>query len=463
MDHNQYSDDIVLGIPLSPDGQATVYDVIIGTPSGQVDYIIESHEGYIATGTATSNSPAVVGVDGTFQVTLSDFPNRMKGIRVRTTSQNEFYVMVVMLYNDFGFFKSLIGYSSYLVHKNTQFPLAENYIYYAVSLESTHDVTNRISNILIVGNQNGTLVSITPTQDVSLPVDTQSTSLLIEVVAGTTHNVTLNSFQTLGFSNIDDLTGTKIVSDKPLTVITGHQCAQVPHDTGFCEPLYIHLPPTFNWGRTFLLAPFDGRTADQYYKVVTSEDSTTIDYRCGINALVSLQSPTAGSGHVLTFPSDSYCYLNASSHIFVVQMSPGNQADGIGDPALAIVSPTTAHVRSASFFSLPSDFPDSFITVTVQAEHFNSSQILFDGNPLACTWNSILDTSSDDIVGYGCTYNVLSGTHIVTHSEEVGVLSVVAYGWNDRPSLGYAYLTNYNLGKLHAVHACRPKNLNSIS
>ena len=446
-----FSEDIVFGIPLSPDGQATVFDVIIGTPSGQVDYIIESHEGYIATGTTTSNNPAGVRVDSDLEVTLSDYPNRMKGIRVRTTSQNEFYVLVVMQYNDFGFIRSLIGYSSFLVYRNKQFPQAGYYTYYAVSFESTHDVTNRISNILLVGNQNGTFVSITPTRNVSLPVDALSTSLLIEVAAGTTHNVTLNSFQTLGFSNIDDLTGTKIVSDKPLTVITGHQCAQIPHDTGFCEPMYIHLPPTFNWGRTFLLAPFDGRTADQYYKLVTSEDSTTIDYRCGNNALVSLQSPTAGSGHVLTFPNDSYCFLNASSPIFVVQMSPGYEADGLGDPALAIVSPTTGHVRSASFFSFPSGFPNGSITVTVQTEHFNSPQILFDGNPLACTWNYILDTLSDNIVGYGCTYNVLSGAHIVKHSGEVGILSVVAYGWNNRPSLGYAYLTNYNLGKSSVI------------
>ena len=367
----------------------------------------------------------------------------MKGLRVHATIP--IYVLVVVKYNFFVFFTSLVGYGSYLVHPNNELHNSGDYIYYAISLDSTPDITNRISNILLVGNQDGTLISITPTRDVSLPVDTQSTSLLIEVAAGTTHSVTLNRFQTLGFSNVDDLTGTKIVSDKPLTVITGHQCAQIPSTIGFCEPLYIHLPPTFDWGKRFLLAPFDGRTADQYYKVVTSEDSTTIDYRCGNNAPVSLQSPTAGSGHLLSFSSNSYCYMHTSSPAFVVQIAPGNQADDIGDPALAIVSPTTAHVRSTSFFSLPTDFYASFITVTAQAEHFNSSQILFDGNPLACTWNTILNTFSDGIVGYGCTYSISSGTHIVTHSGEVGALSVVAYGWNDRPSLGYAYLTNYNL------------------
>ena len=394
----------------------------------------------------TSNIPAIVRVDRTYLVTFSGFIDRAKGIRVRTTSPNQIYVLVVTLYNDFGLFRSLIGYGSYLVHPNNEYP-THNYVYFAVSFKSTPD-RNDIGDVLLIGNHNETFVSITPAQNVSLPVDAQSNSSLIKVAAGTTHNVTLHSFQTLGFSSLLDLTGTKIVSDRPLTVITGHQCAQIPSTTGFCEPLYIHLPPTINWGRSFLMAPFGGRTADQYYKVVTSVDSTTIHYRCGSNDSVSLERPTAGSGYLLSLSSVSYCYLNASSPVFLVQMSPGYLTDRLGDPALAIVSPTSGHVKSANFFNLPSDFPNSFITVTVLAEHFITSQILFDGNPPACSWNIIRNTFSDDIVGYGCTYRVSSGTHVVTHSGDDGVLSVVAYGWNDSPSVGYAYLTNFNFTML---------------
>ena len=402
----------------------------------------------ITSGTATSSNPAVVRVNKALQVTDSDFPNRMKGIRVRAANENPIYVLVDFMYNDFGSLRSIIGYGSYFVHPNNEFPTEGDYVYFAVSFDYTANKTDRKSSVLIIGNHNETSISITPTQNVSLPADAQSDSSLIEVLAGTTHNVTLNSFQTLGFSAVLDLTGTKIVSDKPLTVITGHQCAQIPHDTGFCEPLYIHLPPTFNWGRIFLLAPFGGRTADQYYKVVTSVDSTTIDYRCGNNASVSWQCPTAGTGRVLSFPSDSYCYLSSSSPVFVVHAAPGFLSDGLGDPAIAIVTPTAGHAKNANFLNLASYFPNNLITVTAQAEHFNSSQILLDGNPLACDWNAILNTFNNVIVGYGCTCNVSSGTHLITHSGEAGVLSVVAYGWNSAPSLGYAYLANYNLGKL---------------
>ena len=419
----------------------------IGTPSSQADYVIESSGGQISTGTTTSSTPAVERIGFSFAVFLSDFSSRLRGIRVRAMNDNPIYVLVTMAYNDFGIFRSLVGYSSYLVHPNNEFPTEGDHVYFAVSTESTPETTDRLSNILLVGNQDATSIRITPARDVSLPVDAQTDSSLIEVAAGTTHNISLNSFQTLGFFTDLDLTGTKVVSDKPLTVITGHQCAQIPPTTGFCEPMYIHLLPTFNWGQAFLLAPFGGRAADQYYRLVTSEDSTTIDYRCGSGNSVSLQHSTAGSFSMLSFPSNSYCYLFANNPIFVVQMSPGNEADldGVGDPALAIVSPTTGHVRSASFFNFPTDFQNNFITVTVQAEHFDSSQILLDGTPLACTWNAILNTFSDDIIGHGCTFTTSSGTHTVTHSREDGVISAVTYGWNSSPALGYAYLTNYNL------------------
>ena len=439
---NFLGNNFFFGIPLAPSTLA-VFDVIIETPFDKAEFLIESINGVITSGTATLHNPAVVRVDSSYWVTSSGFFDRVKGIKVHTTSRNQIYVLVVISYNDFGSFRSLIGYGSYLVHPNNEYSSGD-YVYFAVSFESTPN-RDDISNVLLIGNHNETFVSITPAQDVSLPIDAQSNSSLIEVAAGTTHNVTLNSFQTLGFSNVLDLTGTKIVSDKPLTVTTGHQCAQIPSTTGFCEPLYIHLPPTINWGRSFLMGPFGGRTADQYYKLVTSEESTTIHYRCGTDNSVSVQIPTAGSGHVLSFSSDSYCYLNASSPVFLVQMSPGNLADNLGDPALAIVPPTSGHVKTASFINLPSDIPNSFITVTVLAEHFIPSQILFDANPLSFSWNIIRNTFSDDIVGYGCTYSVSPGTHVVTHSGDDGVLSVVAYGWDDNPSLGYAYLTNYNL------------------
>ena len=130
-----------------------------------------------------------------------------------------------------------------------------------------------------------------------------------------------------------------------------------------------------------------------------------------------------------------------------MQFGSGYRVDNMGDPAVSIVSPTTGFISSTRFYSLPSDaFPYNFITVTVQAAHFNRSQIELDENQLLCNWTDISDISSDGIVGYGCTAPVTAGDHVVSHLGENGVVSVIAYGWNANNSqLGYAYLTGINL------------------
>lgn len=434
--------DFYLGIPPAPERLSPVFELMIGTPFGQASYAVEL-AGNIVSGTTLSSKPATVNIDSTFEVTASSIKERMRGIRVQATGENPIYVLVSVRYSRF----FLSGYASYLVHPNNEFKNIGSYEYFAMSTDyaGAPAITNRRSNILLVGNQNETSISIIPTQTVTLPVDAQRDRGLVEVAAGTTHNVTLGRLQTLGFSSLLDLTGTKIVSDKPLTVLTGHQCAQVPITAFFCEPLYVHVPPTVTWGQVFLLAPFAGRNANQQYKLVTSMDSTTIAYRCGTQDSVGLESSTAGSGYILSISPHSYCYLTATSPIFVVQMAPGGTTDSLGDPAIAIVSPTTGHVNSTSFLNLPSEFfPNNFITVTVIAEHFDPSQIQLDGNPLVCNWNNISNTINDDIVGHGCNATVSAGTHTVSHSGG-GDLSVVACGWNGQRRLGYAYLTGLNL------------------
>ena len=438
---------LYFGIPLTPAGQTPRYEVLVGTPSGQEDYVVESSEGVIDSGTVTSISPALIRIDTVFQVTSSAFSERMKGIRVYAVGTNPIYILVIIKYNFFGDFPQVIGYGSFPTLPNEENNDTDTYVYYSTSTDYNGDldITNRRSNVLLIGNYDNTLVSITPTQDISLPQDAQNDSSQIEVAAGTTHTVTLHSLQTLGFSNLLDLTGTKIVSNRPLTVITGHQCAQVPNDVGFCEPTYVHLPPTFNWGQEFLLAPFAGRTTNQQYKLVTS-NSTIIEYRCGTQARERLEVLEEGSGRLFVVPNNSYCYLAASHPIFVVQYAPGYNVDNAGDNAVAVVAPFSGHVSDADFVSIQSDFPDNYITVTVQAQHFNTSQIQLDGNILNCTWADIYNTINDEVIGQGCTFTLAdTDTHIVSHLGENGTLSVVAYGWSIQVGYGYAYLTKYNL------------------
>ena len=407
--------------------------------------MVETEGGTVFNGTATATNPVTVNLDTDLQVGSSVYTDRLKGIRVFATGEGPIFVLITMEYDNL--FRT--GFADYLIHPNMEFAGQSSYEYVGISTSySGQSFEGRTSQILLIGNTDATTISITPTQTVSLPEDAQnSSSPMVTVQAGSTHNVTINRLQTLLIFHLEiDITGTKIVSTKPLTVLSGHNCAQFPSDENFCEPVFVHVPPTFTWGREYLLAAFAGRTSSQFYRLVTAEESTTIAYRCGTSEPVGSMLPSAGSGTNISLPANSYCSLISSKPIFVVQLGAGHATDNVGDPVMAIVSPISGHVDRTRFITLSSsDFSTSFISVTVQAEHFDQSQILLDGGQLSCTWQQIYNTTSDDVIGYGCSASVTEGVHNVVHSGDNGVLSVVAYGWNNSPRWGYAYLTGIHL------------------
>ena len=191
------------------------------------------------------------------------------------------------------------------------------YEYYIVSRNSSSSQTK--SEFLLVGCEDDTTITITPTQTVSIPKDTQSSSsTLTSIFSGVSKQITLNKMQTLliGKSSTD-LTGSRIVSNKPLTVISGHECGNVLSGSP-CEHLTEQIPPSTTWGRKFLLVPFGGRNNGQYYKVVSSRQTQRLyahailclqQRRSLLQAVPSHFSP-AQTHTVLWCPTNHYLSLN---------------------------------------------------------------------------------------------------------------------------------------------------------
>ena len=126
-------------------------------------------------------------------------------------------------------------------------------------------------------------------------------------------------------------------------------------------------------------------------------------------------------------------------------MATGGARDNLGDPVMVIVPPIPQYVSSASFLSFKTvSFETHAISVTVAKEHFRSLDILFDGLPMNCIWNEIVNLD-DCVVGFGCNMNVTAGSHTVSHSAEGGLLSVMAYGFDSSPLRGYAYIAGMNI------------------
>ena len=320
------------------------------------------------------------------------------------------------------------------------------YEYYAVSARSTSNITS--SQVLLVGCENDTNIIITPSEAVFLPSDTQSsTDQLVSVPKGTPHHVLLHQGQTLYFgAPLIDLTGTHIVSNKPLTVISGHECGQVPLGAGYCEHMTQQIPPTITWGKQFLLVPFEHRQSGQYTKLVTSQDHTRITISCnGLTTDVVIIN-SKGGNYTFFFSSSQYCHIQANKPIIVVLFATGGSIDSnFGDPIMILVPPIEQY---SSRYDFPVINMNSVgISVTTTPEDFSPNSILLDGLPLT-NWVTILN-SSMDIVGYGTKTGITANPRRTVVHTGNGTLSVLLYGFDSNPEVGYGFPVGMMLMPFH--------------
>ncbi len=408
--------------------------LLLSTAADEAMFVVETRSETIQQGTVTSGSSISIEIDHSFQVAQSDFRDREKGIHVYTTNNESILVIAEN-------FVSPFNYGVFLAYPCLIFETESGYEYYIISTEASD---NFRSQVLIVGCENDTLISIIPSQSVSLPTDihSQTESATISVDPGVSHNGTFNQMQTLLLISTEDLTGTRIISNKPLTVIAGHECASVPLSATGCEPFAIQVPPAITWGSSFLLASFAGRETQSAYKLVVTEETTFV-VTCGDNSQGSTVTDS------FQFSSDMFCFLHSSNPILLVQKATGGSIDGIGDPVIALVSPIDQYINNVAFLSLP--FESNYISVTVSAEHFNASSILFNGEVINCEWIPIFNNSNSEVPeGYGCNTTVVCGSdmptqHVVSHSDPDGRLSVLVYGFTVDEGYGYAYLAGQDI------------------
>ena len=427
-------------------GPFTNLRLVIGTTAESADYVVETSARMIQMGTVSSGTPVMVEIPSNLelQITESNFENRQKGIHVSTTGDESIFVIGENYVNP-------LNYGTFLAYPCITVEGDAGYEYYIISTDDPTDFLR--SQFLLVGCEDDTTITVTPSQSISLPQDPQmSTTTSVTVEANTmSEEFTLNQLQTLLISSVDDLTGTKIVSNKPLTVISGHECANIPSSESGCEPLALHVPPLATWGTKFLLTPFAGRTGVQNFKAVSAEAASII-YTCGMT------SRGAQGVTKLEINTAEYCYVESSQPLLLVQLATGGTTDMKGDPAVAMVSPIDQYISEIAFFSLPTSiFPSNYISVTVSAEHYNAENIMLDGAAIDCEWQEIRN-NEEEIVGYGCSKAVTSGAntrtqHTVTHTGANGLLSVLVYGFSGLPGRGYAYLAGQKIavtdGELH--------------
>ena len=363
-----------------------------------VPITIETLRGFSFTGTATPNETTTVEIPNTFEVVSSS--ERDKGIRVSAGDKR------IIVYG----LNYLAGSSDAFLALPCDHLPVEQYEYYAISYM---DGSDRLSHILIVGCEDNTMVQIGSAV------------------------VNLNRMQTYFFEDTNDVTGTKIVSNNPIVVYPGHECTNIPATVKYCDHITEQVPPTVIWGSQFISASFNGRSSGEIYRVLASEDATTVVVNCStFSQLQTYVLSSAGSWQEFSTPALSFCSIDSNKPLLVMEFSLGSTLDGIGDPFMMMVTPTEQFSNNYVFNVLP-EFSTNYITVCITPDDFEPRNIHVDDVDLEnATWNTVY-CSDTTVCGYVTYVTLTPGEHQLYHSDVSAHIGVSVYGFNRVNSYGY--------------------------
>ena len=331
------------------------------------------------------------------------------------------------------------------------------YIYFTVCAPTPIDLTltTVLSYFVIITTQVNTTITITPTATISYNLFCQPR----QVQRGGSMSCTFpNKGYLAGWTARDDLTGSKIVSDKPITLLSGHQCANMPPNMSACDHMVEHIPPVDNWGFHFVLTPLLERAADGY-RFLASSDDTLITVTCNNEQGVQQESEMIrldeGEFVQRIIPIErGFCCVEADTPIMVMHYSLGHTYDSVtmSDPFATMVPPLGQYSNNYTLVFIDSKQNNSlgeglrfqpYLTLVVPRQYYQPENILVDNITVVSLPGSIHTASvldqSGEVKAYIVRYKseIGLGSHTVRHTDPEATLATDVYGFEQENSYGY--------------------------
>lgn len=295
---------------------------------------------------------------------------------------------------------------------------------------------------------------------------------------GESFMVTLNAFDVLNLQTNSpggDLTGSRVISDRPVVVFGGSEAANVPNvnhcvdvevrtGQGVCEydgltvcrtnydcntaffnvccadHLEQQLFPVNTWGKRYVATKsFDRGLEDDYWRILAAYDNTKVETEPPI-----VEIPTLNAGEWFEFGSREHFEIVSDKPISVGQFLAGEHAPGpnvrgglepgdarIGDPAFMLSIPSNQFRRDFVFLA-PNKYARDYTSIIapVGAEVFFDDRMIEEWEP----------------VGNGpwqvARFLIGDGVHLILSDMPVGV---TVYGYDSYVSYGYPGGLNLNV------------------
>lgn len=296
-------------------------------------------------------------------------------------------------------------------------------------LNSQGAFTTSAAQFAVVAPQDGTKVCIT------LPIDVSPHS------AGVPYVITLNqgeAYQLYKHSSSNaDLTGTIIVSTKPVAVFGGNIAAHVPVLQGSLDHIVEQLIPTSLWGTNFVTVPHMSLVPGDVTRFLAFQDATTISINGSVIGTFSRGGYTEQSNNVPV-------HITSDKPILVAQYSTGSAYSTWGAPAMVLVPPTNHFVLDPITvnFDLEPRYRN-YIDILVPDSALGA--VSLDGVVIPAGSYTAISTS-----GFSAYQSLTSpGPHTVVGPEPVGVRSygfIVPLDGFLAPEESYSHPAGMNFG-----------------
>lgn len=290
----------------------------------------------------------VLGADGFFNLSISNIYQQSGTGTMNTGFQ------IVSPNPIAGYFVNRAGFSTDMTYLFDSAALGNNYV-----VASQGSGFGEGSQVMIHATQDNTAVTFTPT--VGAPV-----------------NVVLNAGETYKYAGSStNLTGSFVSSDKPVAVFGGHECAQVPVGTAYCDNLVEQMIPTSSLSKNYALTASQGAllasTTSDLVRVIATENGTEVKVGGAVVATLA-----AGAFYEFSLAANTGTTVEASSPVMVAQYLKGGQGANT-DPAMSMVPGADTWLKSYRL-ATPSgtqDFVTDYASVVLNTADLGS--LLLDG------------------------------------------------------------------------------------
>ncbi|REL26767.1 hypothetical protein DXX93_09395 [Thalassotalea euphylliae] len=280
---------------------------------------------------------------------------------------------------------------------------------------STYNATLGGGQFIVYAAFDNTTVTITPTNNIT------------GNLAGVPFDVTLNSGEayygrsSASVGTAGSLMGTTVSATRPVGVINGNVCTNIPSNTSFCDHIFEVAQPVASWGTEILVTNLPNRPNGSIYRIVASEDSTNIDQDG-----VSIGNINRGE-FIETAPLPDNHVFSSDNPIYVVQFMTGSSSPGAvtGDPSMGNMIPSEQYLSEYTFSTVGGNqFAENFLSII--ANNADLATISLDGTPIgAGSFTAIPNTNFSSAV-----VPLTDGTHQTLSASPHGI-TVEGYNQDD--------------------------------